>query len=131
MSFLFLARLEGERKACLRRIREGCRVRLTQIALRFFKRLKKSLLLWKLKKSNPLLCCFLEPLTTKYCRVWGSVINFVDRFHEVGEESSLYQGEDLIIMTSKSKSVRDMMLPYWPYLAWRFYLLYGSIKLLS
>ena len=100
-----------------------CSVRLTQIALRFFKRLKTSLLLWNLKKSHPLLCCFLEPLTTKYCRLWWSVINFVDRFHDVGEESSLYQGEGLIIMTSKRKCVGDMMLPYWPYLTPKFYLL--------
>ena len=82
---------------------ERCRVRLTQIALRYFKRLKKFGLLWNLKKSHPLLCCFLEPLTTKYSRVWRSVINFVDRFHKVEEKSSLYQGEGLIIMTSKRR----------------------------
>ena len=28
------------------------------------------------------------------------MINFVDRFQKVGEESSLYQGKGLIIMTS-------------------------------
>ena len=87
-------------------------MRLTQIALRFFKRLKKSVLLCSLKKYHPLLCYFLEPLTTKYCRVWRSVINFVERFHEVGKESYLYQGEGLIIMTSKRKRSGDMMLPY-------------------
>ena len=31
------------------------------------------------------------------------MINFVDRFHEVEEKSSLYQGEGLIIMTSKRR----------------------------
>ena len=47
---------------------------------------------------------------------------------DFGEESSLYQGESLTVMTTKRKCVRDMMLPYWPYLTWKFYLLYGSIS---
>ena len=38
------------------------------------------------------------------------MINFVDSFHEVGEESSIYQEEGLIVMSSKRKFVGDMML---------------------
>ena len=31
------------------------------------------------------------------------MVSFVDRFHEAGEDSSLYQGEGLKVMTSKRK----------------------------
>ena len=102
MSVLFLAKLKGRERLFLGRSMEGCWMRLTQIALRFFKRLKKSLSFVKFEKIPPPPLLFLEPLTTtKYCRVWRSVINFVDRFQEVGEESSLYQGGSLIIMSPK------------------------------
>ena len=41
------------------------------------------------------------------------MINFVDRFHEVGEKSSLYQGEGLIVMISKRKFDAALLtIPY-------------------
>ena len=108
MSVLFLAKLKGREWPFLGRSMEECRVRLTQIPLRFFKRLKKSPFV-KFEKIPPPPLLFLEPLTTtKYSRVWRSVINFVDRFQEVGEESSLYQGESLIIMSLK-RHIKEKM----------------------
>ena len=70
----------------------------------------------KFGKIPPIPLLFL-PLTIKYCRLWRwrSVINFVDRFQEAGEDSWLCQGEGLIIMTSKRKCVRAWCWPF-PYL---------------
>ena len=111
MSVLFFAKLKGGERPFWKE-QGGVQGEINPIALRFFKTLKKSVFLLNLKKSHPFLCCFLEPLTTKYCRVWRSVINFVNRFHEVGEESSLYQEEGLIVITSKREFVGDIMLLY-------------------
>ena len=52
----------------------GCIVRLPPRALGFHKR-RKSLSFVKFKIILLLLCCLLDPLTNKNCRVWSSMIN--------------------------------------------------------
>ena len=91
-----------EEKDIFRRNREEWRVMLTQIALWLFNKLKISFSkIWK----NPIPSFAIFLLTVKYCRLSRSVINFVGRLPKAGQESSLYQGKDLIIMTSKRKCV--------------------------
>ena len=75
----------------------------------------------------PLFCCLLDPLTSKHCRAWSSLINLWINFTTCQKYRILLssrQRSNNYLELSKENVWGNMMLSHWPCFTWKFFMIW-------
>ena len=81
----------------------------------------------------PLICCLLDTLTNKHCRVWSSMINlWIDSrtCQKYRILLSAKQRYNNYLELWKENVLGNMMLSHWPCFTWKFFMIW-SYKILK